>query len=247
MSGTRSHFLKAQATDALIVAHGQPSDPEPAENALRGLTESVQALLPDIRLGSATMASPGSLEAALTNLRPDGVVYPLFMANGWFTRIALPKRLGNKPCRLLHPLGLDPKLPGIAAQLIEDAAVSRGWRLSQTKVLLASHGSGQGKSAADSTYAFARALSREKSFSGIASGFVEQQPFLPEIGKQMGTKAVCMPFFAMEGDHMRHDVREVLDDAGFEGPVLPALGQCAGIPELIAAALREKSQEREAA
>ena len=69
---------------ALIVSHGQPSDPEPAEAALALLAAKVAELLPDWRVASATLAKPDALAAAVAG-RARGVVYPNFRA-GWLRR-----------------------------------------------------------------------------------------------------------------------------------------------------------------
>ncbi|SHJ74794.1 Sirohydrochlorin ferrochelatase [Shimia gijangensis] len=247
MSGTKSHFPKVQATDALIVAHGQPSDPEPAERALAQLTARVQACLPEMRLGSATMANGNRLEEALTSLPTDGLVYPLFMANGWFVRTNLRNRLGDGAYRVLPPLGLDPALPELAAGLVRASLKSKDFQPQQTQLLIAAHGSAHGQAAADSARAFASALSALLPMAKIESGFVEQAPFLPEISREIDAPCLCLPFFAMDGDHMKEDVRQGLGDADFAGHILPALGQADDIPELIANALRAKMTEREAA
>ncbi|WP_299351192.1 CbiX/SirB N-terminal domain-containing protein [uncultured Shimia sp.] len=247
MSGTRSHFPKAQATDALIVAHGQPSDPLPAEAALGALCERVQALLPDMSLTSATMANGDALEKSVATLRKGGLVYPLFMANGWFVQTALRKRLGDAPCHLLTPLGLEPALPGLAAQVIRDALQSQGQDPRDVRILLAAHGSAKGRLAAKSAYRFARALSHEIALAGVFPGFVEQAPFLTEVLEDLREPSLCLPFFAMDGDHMKQDVRQGLREAGFAGEILPALGQTKAIPQLIANSLKTQINDREAA
>ncbi|TDK51565.1 cobalamin biosynthesis protein CbiX, partial [Antarcticimicrobium luteum] len=58
----------SEPLDALIVAHGQPSDPAPAEAALATLAARVQAHMPGRALGAATLAAPGALAAALARL-----------------------------------------------------------------------------------------------------------------------------------------------------------------------------------
>ena len=47
---------------ALILAHGQPSDPRTAGAALEALAARVQALLPGWAVGAATLAEDGALE-----------------------------------------------------------------------------------------------------------------------------------------------------------------------------------------
>ena len=77
-------------THALIVAHGQPSDPRPAGAALERLAARVQAMLPGWSVGAATLAEEGAMARAVAGL-PGGVVFPMFMAGGWFTRVQIPK------------------------------------------------------------------------------------------------------------------------------------------------------------
>ena len=74
---------------ALIVAHGQPSDPAPAEADLAVLAAAIAAQLPDWQISSATLADPDALARAITG--PFGLVYPMFMAGGWFPTVELPR------------------------------------------------------------------------------------------------------------------------------------------------------------
>ncbi len=90
----------------LLVAHGQPSDPAPAEAEVAGLAGKVAAALPGWDVGSATLAAPEALQRALQGANAP-LVFPLFMADGWFTRTALPDRLaqgGGGGCADPHTL-----------------------------------------------------------------------------------------------------------------------------------------------
>ena len=64
---------------ALILAHGQPSDPRSAGAALAALAGQVQRSLPDWSVAAATLAEPGALSRVVAG-RPAGVVFPMFMA-----------------------------------------------------------------------------------------------------------------------------------------------------------------------
>lgn len=252
MSGTRSHSRKAPAINtghpkALIVSHGQPSDPFPAEAALAALTARIQACLPDTRIGSATMANPGALESALELLPSNAALYPLFMSDGWFVKTALPKRIANRDLRVLPPLGLDTRLPQIAAQEALRAVERNNWSIGDTQLLIAAHGSTQGKAAARSARLFSDRLAKILPSAGITIGFVEEAPFLNKAAADLGNTALCMPFFAMEGEHVRDDIPEALDEAGFRGVVLPPFGQYNGIAKLIAETLSVELAEGKAA
>ncbi len=246
MSGTRSPSPKAPATEALIVAHGQPSAPAPAEAALRTLASAVAGLLPQWRVRSATMAAPGRLEGELAGAR-EPLVFPLFMSDGWFTQTALRARLKGGPGRVLAPLGLDPSLPAFAARQLDAFARSRGWAQAETEVLIAAHGSGSGRSnPSRCAYRFADALSLLAPWSRVRVGFLEEEPGLPAVAAECATKTICLPFFAADGFHVSRDVPAALRRGGFRGGLCASVGNADYIPALIAGALKAAALEKAA-
>ncbi|GGH21270.1 Sirohydrochlorin ferrochelatase [Cribrihabitans marinus] len=226
-------------TDALIVAHGQPSDPEPAEAALAAFAARVSAQADGLDIGSATLAAKGSFEAALGRLRTDGVVYPLFMAKGWFVTDALPGRMAGHAARLLDPLGTDPGLPALAADALRAASTAKGWRVEDTEYLLAAHGSGRSRNPARVALDFAEEVRAILGVGDIGVGFVEEAPTIEDMARPMGSQAICLPVFARPGGHASEDVPQALDAAGFAGLRLPVLGELPEIPSLIAQRLTE--------
>lgn len=222
---------------ALIVAHGQPSAPQQPEAALARLADAVAGHLPGWRLRSATLASPGRLEAEADAMPPGTIVYPLFMARGYFVTRVLPSRLDARPHRMAPPLGLDPDLPQLAAGLLRMALDGRRADRQPERLLLAAHGSARGRAAADAAEAFAAALRPRLAGIEIVTGYVEQAPRIDAAARDLGPQDICLPFFAQDGDHCRDDIPRALDAAGFAGLRLPPLGLAAGIPALIARAL----------
>mgnify|MGYP005854373343 CR=1 FL=1 len=241
---------------ALLVAHGQPSDPEPAEAALSALAASVAAHLPGWRVVSATLAAEGRLSSALLRAGHEGgLVYPMFMADGWFTRQHLPERLA-KACRaaLFHsgscdrtgcgdargcgrwhclpPFGLDPAVQNLALRVLHEAGVPPGG-----EVLLAAHGSGRSSAPSDVANAVAERLRQGLVLGRSEAAFIDQSPRLADVSG-FGAEAVCLPFFAAEGEHVTDDLPSALAQAGFEGRILPPLGRDGRVPGLIAEALR---------
>lgn len=223
---------------ALIVAHGFPSDPDPQEAALQALAARVGALLPGWKVLGATLAKPGALETALT-AAPDALVYPFFMAKGWFTGRELPRRLaaaGAPDARVLDPFGTDPQLPALIARVAEDGARAVGRAPSDCTLLLAAHGSQVSRTSANSTHAMVAEMQARTGFARVVAGFVEEAPFLADAAHDLGP-AVCLPFFALRAGHVEGDVPEALEAARFDGPLLPEIGAHADVPALIAAAL----------
>lgn len=214
---------------ALIVAHGQPSDPAPAAVALAALTLRVAALLPGWHVGSATLAEEGALAATARSLAP-GVIFPMFMAGGWFTRVAIPARLdigGVTGWRVLEPFGCDNAMHDLTVSLAREAGGD--------SVLLAAHGSFKSTVPSDIARHVAGRISAEVGVRTMAA-FIDQDPQLADAAG-FGAGAVCLPFFAAAGGHVTDDIPRALDQAGFAGRILPPVGLDARVPEIIAAAI----------
>ncbi|MDP5348733.1 MAG: cobalamin biosynthesis protein CbiX [Paracoccaceae bacterium] len=241
------HSLRPR--DALIVAHGAPADPAPQEEVLKALAAATAPHLPqDWRVRGATMAAEGALEAALDGLN-DPLIYPFFMAEGFFTGTLLPRRLtaaGVSGAVQTAPFGVDPALPALMARVALEAAQASGITPADSALLVAAHGSKVSRTSADSTHAMVTALGPLTGFGRILAGFVEEAPFLEDQARAL-SRGICLPFFALEAGHVVGDIPEAMDAAGFAGPILPPIGQHPEVPELIAAALMRAAAETPAA
>lgn len=220
-------------TRFLIVAHGSPSDPAPPEAALGALARAVAAQL-GAPVSAATLAAPGALEAAV-----DGpvIVYPFFMAEGWFTRRELPRRLGGGAARILPPFGLEPALPGLVTRIVTQAAAEAGLDPARADLILAAHGSRSPGQAKATTFAMAAHLRRATRFWRVLPAFIEEPPFIADTAAR-SHGGLCLPFFALRASHVDHDIPEALRQAGFAGRLLPAVGEHDGVAALIAKSLR---------
>ncbi|MGH1415160.1 MAG: CbiX/SirB N-terminal domain-containing protein [Pelagimonas sp.] len=225
---------------ALIVTHGSPSDAETQENALAALAAQVAGLLPGWDIRSATLAAPGRLEAVLDQMdRP--LVYPYFMAQGYFTGRVLPKRLEAYGLAPMGPFGVDPALLDVVEERLLEELSAQGWRASATALVVAAHGSAVSKRSANAANDFAKGLQERFDFREIRTGFVEEEPFLEPIATGAG-QAMCLPFFALVAGHMIDDVPEALEAAEFAGPVLPSFIDWPQTATIIADALRLQAQ-----
>lgn len=219
----------APATDRIVVAaHGQPSDPGPQEAYLQSIGAHVSELVGREVIG-CTLASPGALDRALSG-SSAALIYPLFMADGWFTRRELPRRLGLagvEGARQMAPFGAD---PGLSALI---RAQTRGYR----RLLLAGHGSQRAKTSIATCEAMADELRASGDFDLLVTGYVEQEPWITDVARDLGHGA-CLPFFALEAQHVVEDLPKAMEQSGFDGPLLPPLGRAPGVPALIADAIR---------
>lgn len=219
--------IRGMTQHALIVAHGQPSDPRPAAEALEDLAVQVQALLPDRKVAAATLAEPGALARAVAG-RPGGVIFPMFMAGGWFTRVQIPERLaeaGAEGWRVLEPLGCDPAVHDLCVTLARETGADR--------VLLAAHGSFKSPAPSRIARHVAGRIGAETG-AEVLVGFIDQAPQLATLP---GGEGICLPFFAAGGDHVGEDVPAALAEAGFRGRILPPVGLDARVPGIVAAAI----------
>ncbi|WP_300547221.1 CbiX/SirB N-terminal domain-containing protein [Roseovarius sp.] len=222
---------------AIIVSHGQPSDPDPAEAKLAGFASDVASLLPGWHVGSATLAKPGALDLALEKAGRHPLIYPMFMTAGWFTGDELIKRLDDRQARVLPPLGLDPGLPGMAADLLRDVLRRKAWTAQETRLFIAAHGSGRSRNSARDTQKFAKALAGLLPLAEMRVGFVEEPPYLADMAFNLGPRAISLPFFAARGGHVVDDIPEALDLAEFQGVCLEPIGAASGVSTLVARAL----------
>ncbi|UWQ73256.1 CbiX/SirB N-terminal domain-containing protein [Leisingera sp. M658] len=228
---------------AVITAHGQPSDPAPAEAALAGLAAEVATHLPDWDVRSATLATPGRLEREIAE---NAVVYPFFMSQGWFTAKVLPDRLKGRSYRMAPPFGLDAALPALAAQAVRQTVTDQSWPLAETHLLLAAHGSARGPKAAEAADHFAAHLRPLLPGCTLSPGYVEQSPRIETAATALSVRSICLPFFAQAGDHVKQDIPQALEAAGFKGILLPVAGALPGIPALIAEAIRAVAPDQSA-
>lgn len=212
---------------ALIVAHGQPSDPRPAGAALEALAAQVEGLMPGWSVGAATLAEEGAMARAVSG-RPVGVVFPMFMAGGWFTKVQIPKRLAEVEAEgwtVLEPFGCDPVVHDLCVTLVRETG--------KREAILAAHGSFKSSVPSDIALHVAGRIAAETG-AEVAAGFIDQEPQLSTLS---GRGGVCLPFFAAEGGHVSDDIPKALAEAGFMGRILPSVGLDTRVPGIIAAAI----------
>ncbi len=232
--------LAGACPSAVIVSHGSPSVPEGPEAAVQALARRVADRLPGWKIRGATLAAEGRLATALDGLS-DGqpLIYPFFMADGWFVRSKLPQRLREireGEYQVLPPLGLDPVLPAVCLEELHQAAQREGWPLRETRVLLAAHGSPTDARPRKAAERVAESIKAAGLFRDVHLGFIDEQPFLAEAARIEGP-ALCLPLFAGRAGHVEVDLPQALASAAFSGPLLDPIGLRPGTAQVVAAAL----------
>ena len=218
---------------ALIVAHGSPSEPREQESALADLAARAAEHMPGWQVSSATLACKGRVEEECARLGSP-LIYPFFMAEGYFTRKVLAEKANGLGLTMLAPFGVDPALEKIAETLLRDRLEGLGWRAGDTALLVAAHGSAVSKTSRISALSFAEKMMTRCHFRSVATGYVEEEPFLADAARNLGEQSICLTHFALRSGHVQVDLPEAFEAAGFEGVILPPMIEWPETPRLIA-------------
>jgi sirohydrochlorin ferrochelatase len=205
----------------LLAAHGDRGGDSPNATLLGhcaalhalGLFRSVHA---GILRGEPVLEE--SVRAALATGARRLAVYPMFMADGYFTRQVLTQRLAalEMPIdvHILPPLGADPRLPGLMLAQALAAAESAGLEPQSSRLLVVGHGSKIGPASADATRAVAAAMAKEGRFATVETAFLEEAEFLADALARAAGPTVVSGFFSGDGLHAAEDVPEAIAEAG---------------------------------
>ncbi|HYH23348.1 MAG TPA: CbiX/SirB N-terminal domain-containing protein [Azospirillum sp.] len=190
--------------------------------------------------------SPAAALAALPQRRV--VVVPLLATEGGVARMVLPRLLAESGATdrltVLPPLGLDPEVVGIAADLADSAMAAAGLDPARTCVLMAGHGSVRRPASERSTTALVDALAAMGRYGEVGAIYLEQPPLASNWSGVTGCPdVVVVPFFLSGGHHEEEDLPAMLRDGGgsldgrtIEGRRLwltPAVGRHPRLADLI--------------
>jgi sirohydrochlorin cobaltochelatase len=184
------------------------------------------------------------LRGALERIESTEVaVVPFFMAEGWYTRTVVPRELGlgstlgRKDVYYARPIGAHEGVADLALARI-DEAMPPHFESGRTAVLIVGHGTGRSHASGATTEATAEAVRSRRRYATVATAFLDQVPTLTSALESLaGRDIVVVPFFASDGEHVRHDVARL---AGARRAVCAqAVGTHAGVASIIVALARE--------
>jgi sirohydrochlorin ferrochelatase len=171
------------------------------------------------------------------------IVYPLFLADGYFGRVrlaqALEERRQNDDGRTVHvlpPLGLDLGLADLViARVI--AAQSPAAALSPLNLILLAHGSRIDPASRTATERLAGNIAARGCFRTVRCAFLDESPSLYEAAADLASPLVVFGLFAGDGMHGAEDVPRLIADLGRPEVVFAGtIANLAGVDTLIAAA-----------
>lgn len=228
----------------VLVAHGDRGGASP-NAALRAQAKAVSARVTPAHVCAGVLKGEPSLESALAEAGATGaqriVVYPLFMADGYFMRKVRERvaaaGLSHAPA-ILDPLGLDPALPEILLQETEKMASREGIEPVSARLLVVGHGSKLGPAAANATRKAAARAAIARRFATVTTAFLEEEPFLDDMLRRGGAQpTVVAGFFFGDGMHAGEDVPDAIEETGANAIYTGAIGNSPAVANLIASAI----------
>lgn len=231
-------------TAVVLVAHGD-----------RGAAQSNDALLTHREALAATghfacveagvLKGEPTLERALDRAAASGalqlVVYPFFMADGFFVRVRLADRLQAAhlaiPHAVLPPLGVDPELPTLLLQHALSAASAARLLPASTDLLIVGHGSQLGPASADATRSAAHAVANLSVFRTVATAFLEEPPSVEDALRAASEPVLVSGFFSGDGLHAGEDVPAAIARSCKHAVYAGSIGSDPAVTNLILARL----------
>ena len=169
-------------------------------------------------------------------------VYPMFMADGYFTAKVLPERIMaaglTERCHVLRPLGLDPQMPELMISHALTSASADGLNPVHSRLLVVAHGSKHGRASLRSTERVACAIRRQQKFCCVETAYLEETPFLAEQLRSTPLTTIVLGFFSGDGMHASEDVPERIAQSRMHAKYAGTIGHHRAIPGVIEAAVR---------
>jgi len=197
-------------TALLIAAHGERRAGASNESVLR-IARAVAAKKIVSAVAVGFIRGEPSIGEALQRLSgPKVIVYPLFVANGYFTRDRLVQLLDEtngkgRSISLLPPLGLDRGLPKLVADHAARVARERGFSPGASTVVLLAHGSRQNPASREATEQMAAEVTKLGMCRAARVAFLEERPFLEEAVRTCPGPVIVVGMFSGEGLHGARD------------------------------------------
>jgi len=203
-----------------------------------------RAIAEEVGIGFVKGA-PSIAETARALRADEIVVYPLFLSDGYFTRMRLPEMLNaasradrRRTIRMLPPLGLDPALVLILIDRLMETAQARGLAAARTGVILLAHGSSKDPASRIAAERITAEVGRRTSFRAVRTALLEEPPSLREAASELSGPIIIFGLFAGEGMHGGGDAPQLVEDLGRSDTVFAGtISQLDGIADVVAAAV----------
>jgi sirohydrochlorin ferrochelatase len=179
-----------------------------------------------------------SVRAAIASGAKSLAVYPMFMAEGYFTRKVLVQRLAALEipidAHVMAPLGADPRMPALMLAQAIATAEAGGYEPAAGRLLIVGHGSKLGPASADATRAVAAEIAKAQRFARVETAFLEEAEFLADaLQRPLQMPTVVLGFFSGDGLHAAEDVPEAIATTAANAIYAGSIGRSPQVVDLI--------------
>ena len=229
----------------LIAAHGGRDTGGHSNEGILRLAESVATLLGDVRVGVGFIGGSPALDAAIELLAVlDIIVYPLFMADGYFGSTVLNRllegagRMRQGSITILPALGLDPALADLVVAEAAAAVTLQGMLVEQVTLVLLAHGSRRSRNSASATEQVATRARAHQLFADVRVSFLDEPPSLEKTASKFSGPVAVVGLFSGEGLHGGHDAMRLMAQVERKDVIYVGnAGSFPGLEKLIATAV----------
>lgn len=223
------------AIDALLlIGHGSARYPDAAD-ALHRHAEALRHQKRFAQVAVGLLNGTPSVSEALAGIDAATIrVVPFFMEDGYFTRVAVPRAVGDRTVTMRPPVGIHDAMAGLIQRQALAACAALGVPSRHAAVLVVGHGSASTPGRALALHRHSARVATTELFARVETACLEEAPFVADALSRLRTHpVVVIGFFANQGGHARDDVpaliaREVAARGGaglpvwFHGPVSAA-------------------------
>ncbi|MFM7083768.1 MAG: CbiX/SirB N-terminal domain-containing protein [Hyphomicrobium sp.] len=205
----------------VLAAHGDRGGAAP-NTKLLGHRDTLEKIGDFRSVTAGVLKGEPSLEEAVLSARATGaskiLVYPMFMADGYFTKTVLPQRLEAlgtlQNVQILPPLGINPRLPAFILEHALSTAHHHQVNPKTSRLLVVGHGSQLGPASSESTQVISNFIAQQDIFATVETAFLEEAEFLEDALKRTSSLTLVVGFFSGDGLHASDDVPQMISSAG---------------------------------
>lgn len=167
-------------------------------------------------VGVASLSGHPRLKAALASLKGRGVdIMPLFMCDGHFTDVVVPRVVMSeegrgRTVRLYRPLGLYPELTELIVRRALERAIATGLSPREVTLLLVGHGSSKSPASRRATELHALRVRAGAPFGKVWTAYLDEAPRLDEALAALSGPAIVCGLFVENGRHAGRDLPKLI-------------------------------------
>ncbi len=234
----------------ILAAHGA-HDGSRANTLARRIGDEVERTAGVETIAAFNLGKPSFEDAVARSARRRTLMLPLMMADAYFARTVLRRRIESEAAQVsasieyFPPLGAWPELRELLVRIVEDHLRAGRINPVDTDVVVVGHGTERNPDSRSTTDAVVAHLQRELCLHSVLPAFIDQEPRLSASLAQASAPHVLLaPFLLGGGSHALQDIPEAVEGRTRPIHVLDPVGEHPFAPSLIADRVRRQLRGR---